>query len=455
MATTQYGLAQNLNLYGGGIYAESYHAYVYGSVINLGILGALSVDQTKTSATKSTKRRNPVTGSQTKLQYSKHFDSTGTQFYGGLTTYGHGTYLNLSDVATAENLYSSSYTLKSRTSIGLTQSVGSNHVNLQYQNDIYQRERSRATFSASMSGTLESKRFNNPTWSLQYQESRYKNQQYGNADRQMFLSISMPLNPSRRTYLTQSIQSDMKGVGRLQTGISGVSEDNTANYSVSYAHNASGNKANNNFYSSAGYKGSVAGVSGYASVSGHDSQYGAQVQGSAVMTKDKLALSSRFLTKESTIALIDTAGVSGAKVNQAETSFMGTGLVDSLSPYRYNRMWLDANSLPVNAIADTTTKIVAPTKGAVAKASFNVDRKQIAVITLDSNSQVPPTGAPVTDDKNNPIGMVNNTKEVYLDKFDLAQNRNIRWENGSCKLSINEKTLTEHGSIKLFSGACK
>lgn len=455
MATLQYGLTESLNFYGGGIYADNYQAYVLGSVVNLGLLGGLSLDQTQTSATIDTKKNTSVSGSQTKLQYSKHFDSTGTQLYTGFTQYGSDTYLNLSDFATSESTYASNYALKSRTSVGVTQSVGSSYVNMQYQNDTYQKNRSRSTLSASLSGTIDSERFNNPMWSLQYQESMYKNQHYSDTDRQVFISISVPVGQSRRTYLTQSMQTDMKGTSRLQTGVSGVNADNTANYSFSYARNASDSASSNNFYSSAGYKGSAAGISGYASTSGRDSQYGGQVQGSVVLTEDQFAMSSRALTKESTVALIDTKGVSGAKVNQAQTSFLGTGLVDSLSPYRYNRMSLDANSLPVDAIADTTTKIIAPTKGAVAKASFNVDRKQIAVITLDNISKTPPTGAPVTDDKNSPIGMVSNTKEVYLDKFDIKQTRIIRWENGSCQLSLNARTLTERGSIKLYSGVCK
>ncbi|EBY6849600.1 fimbrial biogenesis outer membrane usher protein [Salmonella enterica subsp. enterica] len=455
LATAQYGLTQNLNLYGGGIYADDYNAFVFGSVANLGMLGAVSVDQTKTSANINTNKKKTVSGTQTKLQYSKLFDSTDTQLYTGFTTYGHGSYLNISDFADANDTYNYGYSLKSRTSLGITQSVGSKYVNVQYQNDTYKENRSRSTFSASLSGTLDNEWMNNPMWNIQYQESRYKNQNYRDTDRQLFASISVPLGQSRRMYLTQSMQSDMKGGGRLQTGISGINEDNTANYSLSYAHNSSGESSSNNVYSSAGYKGSSVGMSGYASASGHDSQYGGQLQGSLVVTADQFAISSQALTKESTIALVDTTGVSGAKVNQAQTSFLGTGLVDSLSPYRYNQMSLDATSLPVDAIAETTSRVIAPTKGAVAKASFNVDKKQIAVITLNATSKVPPTGAVVRDEKNNSIGMVSGTKEVYLDKFDLKQKRIIQWENGSCQLQLNESTLTENNSIKLYSGVCK
>lgn len=454
LGTAQYGLTENMNVYSGGIIASQYNAIVYGTLANIGMLGALSADNTHSVATKVTSSNSRFSGSQSKIQYSKRIDSTATQLYLGTAMYNQN-FLGFSDYTEIGNYYNSDYALKSRQSAGIIQPFGKNYVNIQFQKNTYKRDITKENYIVSLNGVLENRKLNSSTWSLQYQNLSYKSQIYSNVDHQLFVSISTPLGINRKTYLTQAIRADKAGSGRYQTSLSGTSDDSKSNYNIGYIRDVFNDTENNTFNGSVGYKGSATGVDGYVSGSNSSSQLGGQLQGSLVFVGNQLAMSSRPLSRESTIALIDTAGISGAKVNHSETSFLGTSIVDNLSPYRFNKMSLDASSLPADVVAGATAKNFAPTKGAVAKITFDIEKKNIAIITLDHLSNPPPLGVSIFDENDREIGMVSNMNEIYIDKFDEKQKRTIRWGNNNCNLIVNDNFLAESNSIKLYSGNCK
>ncbi len=77
----------NLSAYGGFLVSQDYQAYTIGAGVNLGNIGAISIDITEASVQLIDKKS--AKGQAYRIQYSKYIPNTGTSF--SLASYRYST----------------------------------------------------------------------------------------------------------------------------------------------------------------------------------------------------------------------------------------------------------------------------------------------------------------------------------------------------------------------------
>lgn len=83
--TLFYGLPKDVTLYGGTVVSTSYHAYAAGLGYDMGLLGALSLDETATSDA-----TDALSGKRAELSYSKYFEFLGSTLNASESQYTNG-----------------------------------------------------------------------------------------------------------------------------------------------------------------------------------------------------------------------------------------------------------------------------------------------------------------------------------------------------------------------------
>ncbi|MEX9949446.1 fimbria/pilus outer membrane usher protein [Providencia alcalifaciens] len=436
--TLIYGLPYGITAYGGSQISEKYQSYSLGAGQNLGQLGALSIDITHANAKLSDDSKEQ--GQSYRFRYNKNLNDIGTNI--ALAGYRYSTkgFYSLSEVF--DTFRDTHYTpeierRRNRGEITLSQNLGENNgsISIGYVNEDYWNS-DKKTQSATLG---YSNSWQGISYGINYTYNRDTNtyayngnsQGQNEDDHQLALNISIPINLFDSTfYYNLNTNSSSNGPNSGNMGLSASQLDNRLNWSIQQGYTTQGQGSSGNM--NASYKGQYGEVSGGSSYSkdNYNLYYGAN--GSFVAHSGGVVLGQQL---GETAAIVDIPEAGNVPIlNQAGvlTNNQGYALVPYVTAYRKNVVDIDTSALPDNTEMELTSQTVAPSRGALVKASFaaNVGYRAMMELKFADGKPVPFGAQAIFKDNNQLNGMVGNDGEIYLSG--LA-------ESGSFIIQYNDK----------------
>jgi len=445
-ATLQWGLPQNITVYGGTQLAEDYQAGTLGAGLNMGGWGAISGDATQAYSRLADDSRNE--GQSMRFLYAHSLIATGTSFQ--LAGYRYST----------RGFHTLQETALKRMSGLLYQpyTVGPDGRPLPIPDDSYYNlsDRRRSTLQLSISqrlGDLGSLYLNGTRQTYWGQTGTSTSQQAGfsstlgrvsytvsgsytrtkgfdKADRSLFLSLSMPLgSPARNHDLWANYSASQDSDGRVaqQGGLSGTAlAENNLNWSVSQGFDGqSGNTGD----ASLNWLGSYATTSAGYSYGPDSRQVNYGIAGGMILHRAGLTLGQPLGQTSVLVAAPGAAGLPLENGTGIRTDWRGYAVVPYASEYRENRVAVDVTELSDDVDIDDAVTRVVPTRGAVVKANFKTHLGARALLTLRHNGKPLPFGATVSQGESG--GIVGDDGQVYLSGLTPGGILKAKWGNGA------------------------
>jgi outer membrane usher protein len=452
------GVMHGITLYGGTQLADKYRAIALGSGVNLGDLGAISVDATQAQSTLVDDSQH--TGQSYRFLYAKSLNSLGTNFQlmgyrystSGFYTFADTTYKTMSGNPATQtpdkdpekpdwtNYYNLYYSRRGKIQLNITQQIG------QYgsifvagsQQSYWHTGRKDSLLQVGYNTTV-----NDISYSLTYNYNKVVGQP--SADQIFAFNISVPLSKllspgtdmtrqNHRVYSTYNISTDNHGNTTQNGGVSGtLLEANNLSYVIQQGCGNHGVGGSGN--ASVSYQGAYGNANaGYNySSSGDYQQVNYGLSGGVVAHADGITLSQPL---GDTNVLVASPGASDVALENSpglRTDWRGYAVVPYASPYRQNRIALNTNTLKNNVdINDAVTNVV-PTQGALVQARFQALVGVRALITLLHHQKPVPFGAMVKLALSNVSGMVGDDGVVYLSGLPEQGTLEIKWSEASAQ----------------------
>ncbi|ENZ0348293.1 fimbria/pilus outer membrane usher protein [Morganella morganii] len=465
MSTAIYGLPYGYTLYGGGQFADKYQSLSIGVGKNIGELGAISADVSQ--ARSEPDKQNRQNGQSWRIRYSKNVAETGTNFTIAGYRYSTGGYYNLQEVLETYRPISSYSFLpgrrKNRTEVSLNQNLlqemGS--ISLSFLDEDYWNS-SRRMQSVGLG-------YNNSWEGISYglnysynhnRQGSGKNRGSYDGEQIFAFNISIPLdNWLPGTSASYSLNTSKKGDTTHMAGLSGTAlAGNNLSWSIQQGYSSAeqGYSGDLNMDWRATY-GEVTAGYGYDK---HQRRVNYGLKGGVIVHANGITLGQPL---GETSALVKAPGTGGANINNqagVTTDWRGYAIVPFVSPYRKNTIQINPETLPENAELQLTNQTVAPTRGAVVRATFNADIGQRVLMTLTrSDGQPVPFGATVTAGsvKKQPF-ITGNAGQVYLTGMEDSGVLYVEWakdSNGHCRVHYRLPELSTATGIKITREICE
>ncbi|MEQ5185239.1 fimbria/pilus outer membrane usher protein [Providencia rettgeri] len=462
--TLIYGLPYGITAYGGSQISEKYQSYSLGAGQNLGQFGALSVDVTHASSTfvDDTKEQ----GQSYRFRYNKNLNDIGTNI--ALAGYRYSTkgFYSLSEVF--DTFRDTHYTpeierRRNRGEITLSQNLGENNgsISIGYVNEDYWNS-DKKTQSATLG---YSNSWQGISYGINYTYNRDTNtyayngnsQGQNEDDHQLALNISIPINLFDSTfYYNLNTNSSSNGPNSGNMGLSASQLDNRLNWSIQQGYTTQGQGSSGNM--NASYKGQYGEVSGGSSYSkdNYNLYYGAN--GSFVAHSGGVVLGQQL---GETAAIVDIPEAGNVPIlNQAGvlTNNQGYALVPYVTAYRKNVVDIDTSALPDNTEMELTSQTVAPSRGALVKASFaaNVGYRAMMELKFADGKPVPFGAQAIFKDNNQLNGMVGNDGEIYLSGLAESGSFIIQYnDKQQCQVNYNLAGVSNYLGLYKTAAACQ
>ncbi|MFL9961097.1 fimbrial biogenesis outer membrane usher protein [Paraburkholderia sediminicola] len=244
----------------------------------------------------------------------------------------------------------------------------------------------------------------------------------------VFLSLTIPLgDQSKHTLNSTTNLTSTGGSYNVQTQIFGTAlADNSLSYGahMSYdqagAQTAAGVNVDRQFRN--------VDVQAAASQTGGYRQYSAGLAGSVVAHPGGVTLGH---TLGESFAVVDAPGAQGAKVLNANNTYVGSSgyaIVPYLSAFRMNEVMLSPEGLSPDIELKQTSQTVAPYAGAGVLLKFATQYGRGVLLDLKQPSGKPiPAGADVYDQSNDPIGVFGQGSRAFVRSAHDAGTWTIRW----------------------------
>ncbi|NIF30288.1 fimbrial biogenesis outer membrane usher protein [Pantoea sp. Tr-811] len=446
--TAARGTPWNTTLIGGLMASQGYHAQAAGLARDLGALGALAFDITHASADLGQALGGEIQGMSYALRYSKAFEhGTNLRFAG--YRYSTENYRDF-DEWVRQTSYDGRFrgSRRSRLEASAYQRLGSNSsLNLNFsQQDYWQRSDVQRQFQLSYNTYLSG-----VTVSL-YASQSLSDGRYG-SDRQVGLSLSMPLEFGARSNFTLDLQHSAAGTS--QRASLSASHDRNLSYhaSASRSVNNQQNLALNVAYQAApGTLG--AGISrgaDYHSVS-------LNASGALLAHAGGVELGPYL---GDTMALVHVPGIAGVGVHNAasQTNARGYALVPYLRPYKANSLVLDTDRLGAEIDIDNASAQVVPRRGAVVKQQFAARRVNHLVLSTQLHDGRPlPFGAQLRDSQGEALGVVGQAGQVLLTMAGQAQQVTAHWGEdpaARCSLYVEPDLIELTDGVRIQHLTCQ
>ncbi|WON77764.1 fimbria/pilus outer membrane usher protein [Serratia sp. UGAL515B_01] len=460
-----YGLPQGTTVYGGGQFAHPYQSLALGIGKNLGNFGGLSLDITQSWA--SLKDQSKESGQSLRLRYSKSIAQTGTSLAIAGYRYSTDGYYNLQDVLNTyregENLYVRERR-RSRSELTLNQKLWEKAGNLSLSwisEDYWNSERTTRSLGIQ---------YNNYWQGISYELSYSNNQSSSTSGRngqvyardQIFaFNISVPLDRwLKNSYASYYLNSSRDIGSNNRLSFRGTAlEDKNLNWMVQqgYGSRDMGNSGNLNL----DYRGRYAEtVAGYA-YSPNNQRLNYALSGGVIAHSEGVTFGQPL---GETVVLVKAPGASGVGVTNkrgVKTDWRGYAIIPYSSPYKKNNIQLNAETLPDNTELALTAQEIVPTRGAVAKVSFDTKIGQRMLMTLiRKGGQAVPFGAIVTEltQQDTQGFIVGDEGQVYL--VGLADNGVLKakWGNDAdqqCQVKYTlAKQATDNSGVSVLEATC-
>lgn len=426
-----WGVLSNTSLYGGVLNSDSdYRALATGIGQNLDVLGALSFDVTQ--ATSQPTGKDKQTGYSYRINYSKRFDTTGSQLT--LASYRYSDSRFLSYARFLENEQDNKETEKQTLSITASQYIPALSLNL-YLGMLRQTWWDRAP---STTGTLtagynfDMGRWKNLGITASWSKTHYQDQ---NDDTQFYVSLSVPLDPDHRLNydlknsdntsqtLSWYDSSDRNNTWGISAGTESEKPDAGAQLSGNYQHYSGMGDLN----LSGSYK-----ANEYRSVS-------ASWNGSFTATAYGAALHRRSYGNEPRV-MVSTDGIGNIPLNMMRdaTNAFGIGVLPAFSSYLPASVQVNLSALPEGVDVDNRVIRSTWTEGAIGYRKITTRQGQDIVGILRTATGTPPLGAQVRDqDNGTEVGIVAENGHLWLGAVKAEQHFTVRWGDGQqCGFSL-------------------
>ncbi|MEQ4924045.1 fimbria/pilus outer membrane usher protein [Proteus hauseri] len=431
-ATAIYGLPYNLSVYGGTLLSADYQAYVLGTGINLGYIGAVSTDITHARTTLLDD--TDAQGQSYRIQYSKYLPETRTGF--SLASYRYSTKDYYDFSSTNESLSHLNHK-KKQFQVSISQSLGDiGYLSLNgYQQ--YYWDRDRIDRNATLS-------FNSNYRTMSYSVSYAYNKRQDNklTDQILSISLSIPFDISNNNnWLSYRYNTSKQGDSISSVSLSGTQlEDNNLQYDISQNYNHTRQEfsgaVNSNYTASGGEL-----SAGYS----YDKRYQSVNWGAtgALLAHQGGITPSRTIYDSA--ILIKAEDVDHLKVSSTQslyTNSQGYAVIPNVSRYERNKVTVDPASLTGNNDVELTTTTVTPTKGAIVLADFKARKGARVLASLRYNGTTLPFGTQVEiyqGDRVVSSGIIANEGEVFLNGVPKQSLLLAKWGNSQteqCQASL-------------------
>nr|WP_255562182.1 fimbria/pilus outer membrane usher protein [Rahnella sp. PD12R] len=443
-----WGALNDFSVYGGLIATTgNYQAQALGVGQNLQKLGAVSFDVTRSSATV------PVAGKQTgfsyRANYSKRFDSTGSQITFAGYRFSEKTFMSFNQYLDKVNGDGYSRDDKQTYTVTANQFLPWPAITLYLSatHKVYWNENPSNNYSVSVSKIFDIGRFTGISGTLSASKLRYRDTD----ENQMFLSFSLPLSSGQQ--ISYDAQQDSQG-GFSQTASYYNSQDPNNSWRVGAGGSSPdlqkgdgvfrANYQHMSPYGQLGVNGSVKN-NDYRSVN-------ANWYGSFTATGAGAALHQSSSGSEPRMMV--SAGVKGIPISEGAsvTNDYGIAVVNGVSSYQTSDIRVDVNHLPddVEVYSSVVSKTL--TEGAIGFRKIRAIKGErlMAVIRLADGSY-PPLGSSVTDNSSGfEAGLIGDGGLAYLAGVSGEKSLTVRWgDEQQCRIQVPSQPVTRSGQVLL------
>ncbi|HII4350438.1 TPA: fimbria/pilus outer membrane usher protein [Enterobacter cloacae] len=426
-----WGVLSQTSLYGGTLAdGDHYRSVAAGIGQNMEYLGALSFDVTQ--ATSQLPNQNSQTGYSYRFNYSKRFDTTGSQLTLASYRYSDRQFLSYARFLDYDN--NDRQSEKQTLSVTASQYISALSLNL-YVNMLRQtwwNDSPSTTGSVTAGYNFDLGRWKNLGITLSWSKTHYEDE---NDDTQFYLSLSVPLDPDHRLNydlrnsdsLSQNVSwydtSDRNNTWGVSAGTESEKSDAGAQVSGNYQHYSPYGDLN----LSGSYK-----ANEYNSLS-------ASWNGSFTSTTKGAALHRRSYGNEPRV-MVSTDGVGNIPLNMSrdETNRFGIGVLPSISSYSPSSVQVNMNNLPDGVDVDTRVVTSTWTEGAIGFRQIATRAGNDIAGILRTASGTPPLGAVVRLLENDQqIAMVADDGHVWLGAVEPEQQFRVTWgDNQQCRFAL-------------------
>ncbi|CUI30345.1 Outer membrane usher protein papC precursor [Achromobacter sp. 2789STDY5608621] len=451
MSEATWGAFNDTSLYGGLIATNgNYHALALGAGQNLGVLGALSADVTRSDAKLPFSNAPRRIGYSYRVNYAKTFDSLGSTiaFVGYRFSGRH--FLSLQEYISRAALRGEyfrdekqSYTVAYSQYIRpLEMSVSLSLSRLNYWND----GATNNHYMLSLNKNASFGRLRNVNLSLSFARTQSF---YGQTENQVYATVSIPLGDNRQA--SYGYQSSDNGRMQHTAGYTDFSSpDTTWNLSASDERNdnaqrqsLSGNIQTRTPYGRAG--------ADFTMQPGQYRNVGLNWYGSLTATAAGAAFGQPAAGNEPRL-MVDTDGIGGVPVDNGNgvTNRFGIAVVNGVSSYHESSVAVDVNALPddVDVIDSIISQVL--TEGAIGYSRVRASHgEQVLGHVRLADGHSPPLGALVLSTRTGrTAGMVGDNGLVYLTGVE-PQDRDaltVTWAGEKeCRLTLPDSTALAEG----------
>ncbi|MBV7483489.1 fimbrial biogenesis outer membrane usher protein [Bordetella sp. BOR01] len=434
--TLAYGLPYGLTAYGGWTTAQQgYNAGALGLAANLHELGAVSTDIT-TSRSRDA-RGNTQVGSAASIQYAKSFPGSGTDFTLASYRYNSTGYRSLNDAVRdrAEKQGYLGYSREHEYQLSVLQRLGTmgslsfNYYGISYRNAPRNARYAQLGYSSSLGRV---------GYSLNYAVSRSP---WDSRESTVMLTLSIPLGGSHTASYTMN-RTNSKSTNH-SANLSGAMLDD---YSLTYALQAGVTRGadrdnGSEGYASLGYASPVGLATASHAYARNSSNTYLDISG-AILADSKGMLLGQSLGE--TAIIVDAPGAAGVAIDAlpgVRTNASGRALVPYASPYRENRVSLDAGDGLDGANLKQNVQTVVPTRGAIVVAKFDTEiGRTVLAVLKEPSGMVLPFGAQVYGDDGQQRGIVGPVGRAWLTGLQGASQFTVKWGgpgNQQCRFEID------------------
>ncbi len=436
-------------LYGGLMASEFYQAGNAGVARDLGSIGALSFDVTHSRAEIDTFDTASTQGMSYAVKYGKAFQSrTNLRFAGyRYSTEGYRDF----DEAVRQRSRDTGYqgSRRSRLEASIYQNIGQqSSLNLTLsQEDYWRSDYERRQFQFN---------FNTHHQGISYNlfASQSLKDRNSVSDRQLGLSVSMPLDFGRSSSATFDVQKSGDTFSQ-RASLTGTADESRLNYRASLTRDSLDQQSAS---LAVGYQ-IPQGSLGAGLTQGNDYRsLSLNANGALLLHADGIELGPYLGETAGLVEVPGIAGVGVANASGVRTNERGYALVPYLQPYRVNQITLETDQLGPEVEIENGASQVVPRRGAVVKTRFEARKISRLLITGHTAAGLAlPFGAHVSNSEGETIGVVGQAGQVMLATSAEPQRLDVRWGDEaehSCQMSIDPQTMDEAQGYRLQQVTC-
>ncbi|MGK3160206.1 fimbria/pilus outer membrane usher protein [Enterobacter kobei] len=450
-----YGLTSNLTIYGGSQIANGYYSIVAGTGLNVGRLGALSVDVTDAHA-------GDLKSRGYRLRYSASTEATNTNFnfsanynerigfnkivdFFDSKPYSGNVFLNRQPRSYYALNISQPGVFNDMLSVGVKYNESSSGIDEKksyHLNYNFPLGRARVTFSII--------------------RSRHDYNGVSKFNDNINLGFSTPFSLfGHGGRINYSRFQDMSKLPSHTFSVSGDAYDKKMNWSFSNTVNESPVRGNSSYIYSRYHNGNGEFYASYGFGDNRSSK-GFGVSGGVLIHSEGFTFSQRI---SEPVALIDAKGGGEIKIANSygsKTDSSGFGVLSFLQPYKRNTVSLDPSSLSDDVSLDLSNQSVVPTEGAIVKAKFSIKTGARILVKLKRTKEEGiPFGAIVSsivDYQHMSTGIVGDGGLVYLTGMADSGALKVMWgkeDKMQCKAIYKLPALKPPSGLYEIEALCR